>query len=548
MKNMLSRIYLKSGSGMNVRTGHRILTALLTAALMLNVLCGCHGNGVSAGFSVPAEFDESDQINLTFWSKIDTNKNQTAVYERAAREFESIYPNVKINIRLYTDYGRIYNDVITNISTNTTPNVCITYPDHIATYLQSPGQVVALDELLTDPVYGLGGSGLRFDGPTVSDMTDKFLDECYLQGSLYAMPYMRSTEACYVNKTLVEKLGYELPDILTWDFVWEVSEAAMIKAPDGTFEVNGQNTMIPFIYKSTDNMMISMLKQLDAGYSTAEGDIEIFNDTTGELLKEIASHGRTGAFSTFKISSYPANFLNAGQCIFAVDSTAGASWMGSDAPLSDIADDNKVDFETVVMPIPQFDTDEPAMISQGPSICIFNKADPQEVLASWLFTQYLLTDDIQIGYASTEGYVPVTDRAVHSDKYQDYLKRSGEDNNEHYRVKIDAARLLLDNTGNTFVTPVFNGSASLRDAAGALVENSVKTVRRGGTVDDAYIDKLYSDMKGLYRLDGVSAAAGAVRDLGPLPAGSVALIVCICAAWIGIGAWELVRYRRNKTK
>ena len=30
------------------------------------------------------------------------------------------------------------------------------------------------------------------------------------------------------------------------------------------------------------------------------------------------------------------------------------------------------------------------MISQGPSVCVFNKEDPQEVLASWLFTLYLL--------------------------------------------------------------------------------------------------------------------------------------------------------------
>ena len=42
----------------------------------------------------------------------------------------------------------------------------------------------------------------------------------------------------------------------------------------------------------------------------------------------IADHAKTGAFSTFKISSYPANFLNAGQCVFAIDSTAGSTWMG----------------------------------------------------------------------------------------------------------------------------------------------------------------------------------------------------------------------------
>lgn len=50
---------------------------------------------------------------------------------------------------------------------------------------------------------------------------------------------------------------------------------------------------------------------------------------------------KSGAFSTFKISGYPANFLNASQTLFAVDSTAGATWMGANAPLSDISEGAK---------------------------------------------------------------------------------------------------------------------------------------------------------------------------------------------------------------
>ena len=110
---------------------------------------------------------------------------------------------------------------------------------------------------------------------------------------------------------------------------------------------------------------------------------------------------------------------------FAVDSTAGATWMGSSAPLSDIHENDIVNFETVVRPIPQYDTSDPKMISQGPSICIFNKDDPQEVMASWLFAQYMLTNDVQIAYSSTEGYVPVTTKAQESSQYKDYLARAG---------------------------------------------------------------------------------------------------------------------------
>ena len=523
----------------------KYVSLLLCFVLLAAALSGCHGAREQNTFTLPEQFDEGRQYEITFWAKNDTNVTQAEIYKQAIADFQKLYPNITVNMRLYTDYGRIYNDVITNIATKTTPNVCITYPDHIATYLTGENTVVPLDGLMDDQRYGLGGSEVKFDGPTRQEIVPQFLAECAFSGSHYALPYMRSTEACYVNKTYVEKLGYTLPEVLTWDFVWEVSRAAAEKDLDGTYKLNGQNVMIPFIYKSTDNMMIQELKQLDAGYSTAAGSIEIFNDTTRELLLTVRDNAQAGAFSTFKISSYPANFLNAGQCVFAVDSTAGATWMGSDAPLLDISEDKLVKFETAVLPVPQFDPENPQMISQGPSVCVFNKDDPQEVLASWLFAQYLLSNDVQIAYSSTEGYVPVTTKAQNSEVYQDYLSRAGEDNDRHYAVKIAAAKLLMDNTDHTFVTPVFNGSASLRNAAGQMIEEVVKSVRRKQTVDDAYIDELYTEMNALYRLDQTSAAAGKT-DFGPLPGEAKALLAVLGLCWVGICGYWL--YDRRKLK
>ncbi len=525
----------------------KIVGIVLVILLILLPLTSCHGAKGLEPFVMPERFDTSTPYEITFWAKNDTNKTQTNIYEKAIEDFQAIYPNVKINLRLYTDYGRIYNDVITNIATGTTPNVCITYPDHIATYMTGANVVVPLDELMHNETYGLGGSDVQFDGPQVDEIVPKFLEEGKIGGVQYALPYMRSTEACYINKTYVEKLGYTLPEKLTWDFVWEVADAATAQDGDGNYLVNGQKVMIPFIYKSTDNMMIQMLRQRGADYSTAEGEIGIFNETTEELLYNIADHVGKGAFSTFKISSYPANFLNAGQCIFAIDSTAGATWMGTDAPLSDISEENLVQFETVVMEIPQYDPDHPTMISQGPSVCIFNKEDPGVVLASWLFTQFLLTNDVQIAYAQTEGYVPVTTKAQQSATYQDYLTRAGEDNNLYYPVKLAATKLLLRHIDDTFVTPVFNGSASLRDAAGALVENVTKSVRRKEVVDEAYMDELYAEMRSLYRLDRSSSASGGLRELGPMPAGSVALLAGLAVVWCGIG-WVFVRDKRKERR
>ncbi|MBP5185196.1 MAG: extracellular solute-binding protein, partial [Lachnospiraceae bacterium] len=215
----------------------------------------------------------------------------------------------------------------------------------------------------------------------------------------------------------------------------------------------------------------------------------------------------------------------------------GATWIGSNAPLTDISKDALVKFETAVMPIPQFNPDEPYMISQGPSLCIFNKEDPGEVLASWLFTQYLLTNDVQISYSQTEGYAPVTTKARETAEYQDYLSRSGEDNDKYYDVKIAATKLLLANTDKTFITPVFNGSASLRSAAGQLIEDVTMTMRRKKPVDDAFFAEEKEKIISLFHLDSITASGTAKKELGELPAASKALIIILILVWIGIIAY-----------
>ncbi len=523
---------------------------LLCSGLLL--FTGCHGRADRAAFTVPEEFDTNKNYEITFWAKNDTNLTQKRIYEKAIADFQALYPNVSVKMRSYNDYSKIYNDVITNIATNTTPNVCISYPDHIATYLTGDNVVAPLDPLFADPHYGFGGDKLRYDGPDADEMIGKYLNECIVNGAHWAIPFMRSTEALYVNESMLHKLGYTLPDEITWDFVWEASEAAAKRDENGVCILNGQKTMLPFIYKSTDNMMIQMLKQKGAPYSDENGAMLMFNDEAKALLLDIAEHTQKRAFSTFKVSSYPGNYLNAGQCLFAVDSTAGATWMGKAAPHADISEEQFVDYEIAVRPIPQFDPAHPQMISQGPSVCVFNKKDPQEVLAAWLFAQYLLTNEVQIAYAQTEGYVPVTEKAQKSAEYLDYLSRAGEDDELYYDVKIAASRLLLENVENTFVTPVFNGSASLRKAAGETIEGVVSAVRLGKTPDAAYVDGIFKEVRAQYKLDQIAqnsaADSGAVKDLGPLPKPAVLLLAGLAAVWVLLGVSAGATLLRGKRK
>ena len=527
----------------------KLLSAFLAILLIVSVftsLTACHGLVELPEFHVAEDFDPDAPIDITFWAKNENNRTQQDVYRNAVAGFEKLYPNINVTLKLYSDYNEIYKDVLKNIRTQTTPNICITYPDHIATYNTGKNIIAPLDELMDHEKWGLGSDELKFDAPEKGEIIPKFLAEGVIGGTQYALPYMRSTEACYINADMVKALGYELPEVLTWDFVWEVSEAAMALGKDenGKYVLNGQDVLIPFIYKSTDNMMLQMLEQRGVKYSTDDGEVLIFNDTTEDILYDIAEHTASGAFSTFKISSYPGNYLNAGQCIFAVDSTAGATWMGSEAPQIDIPEEELIKFDIQVRGVPQYDVENQKMMSQGPSICIFNKENSNEVMASWLFVQYMLTNEVQIAYSQTEGYLPVTSKAHSDPSYQDYLSKAGEPDDpetglSYYKTKIDCAKLLLNNLDNTFITPVFNGSANLRNAAGQMIEEVAKSVRRGQEINDEYIEALYGRMSTLYHLEEISASEEGPSkiDFDGISKESTVLIAAVGGVWLILGAY-----------
>ena len=91
-----------------------ILALLLAMAAMM--LSGCHGtmdqNAAKEGYipEIPLYLDETKKIELNFWAKNDTNKVQTAVYTSAIEEFQKLYPNITINLRLYARNRRTAGD------------------------------------------------------------------------------------------------------------------------------------------------------------------------------------------------------------------------------------------------------------------------------------------------------------------------------------------------------------------------------------------------------------------------------------------------------
>ena len=150
---------------------------LFLSLILVIFTASCHSNKELHEFKAPNDFDSTKEYTYDFWAKNDSNIIQRDIYVSSIQKFNEYYPNIHVNLRSYTDYLSIYKDVLQNMSTNTLPNVCISYIDHVATYLTSPNTVVPLSEMIDNQNYGLGGSGLKFESPKKSDLYSKFLEE-----------------------------------------------------------------------------------------------------------------------------------------------------------------------------------------------------------------------------------------------------------------------------------------------------------------------------------------------------------------------------------
>jgi multiple sugar transport system substrate-binding protein len=208
-------------------------------------------------------------------------------------------------------------------------------------------------------------------------------------------------------------------------------------------------------------------------------------------------------------------------------------------------------FETELTVIPQVDVSNPKMISQGPSICLFNKADSGVVMASWLFAQYLLSDSIQMAYQKTEGYLPVTKSVLNGEEFKNYLN-----SDEIYSGCKKAKELLLNNLDKTFITPVFNGSADVRSAAGYLI-NAVSTATNAFQTESAIKDKLYPaaiknyDLTELYNHTNFDSETEEEKPKEEINSNDMqvwkyVLIIGLISVWVGLIAYFIYSFIKKK--
>ena len=455
----------------------RIVALLLLVVMMLSMLAACgetpsQGNTPNQGetpnqggetvqsvgnFAVPEGGYDGSEVTIRFYNTMGANLRE--VLDLYIVEFNKLYPNIHIEVSQVGGYDDVREQIATEITVGNQPNIAYCYPDHVALYNIAKA-VTTLDNLIESDI-----EVTRADGTTeILGLTDEqkadFVEGYYNEGVqfgdglMYTMPMSKSTEVMYYNKTFFEENGLTVPT--TWDELEAV--CAKIKEIDPN--------SIPLGYDSESNWFITMTEQYGSPYTSATGDHFLFNnDTNKDFVKRFREWYKKGYLTTQEIyGAYTSGLFTSTtevKSYISIGSSAGATYQRPAAV------DGAYPFEVGIATIPQVDPANPKVISQGPSLCIFQKANPQEVVASWLFVKYLTTTvEFQAEFAMASGYVPVLKSVGEHPVYADFIAKADGGNN----IAALSAKVCVEQANAYYTSPAFNGSSTARDQVGLLLQ------------------------------------------------------------------------------
>jgi multiple sugar transport system substrate-binding protein len=407
--------------------------------------------------------------------------NLTPVLDQYIAEFNKLYPNITVQYESVGGYDDVRDQISTQITVGNQPNLAYCYPDHVALYNIAKA-VVTLDNLIASDIEVTRADGTKeILGLTDAQIAD-FIEGYYNEGKqfgddlMYTLPMSKSTEVLYYNKTFFDQHGLKVPT------TWAEMEAlcAQIKTIDPD--------CIPLGYDSEANWFITMTEQYGNPYTSASGEEHFLfdNDANKEFVKMFREWYQKGYVTTQDIYGAYTSGLFVAQTgtnsYMSIGSSAGATHQRP----TKTADGYP--FEVGIATIPQVNAENPKVISQGPSLCIFKDANPQEVIASWLFVKFLTTNvNFQAEFSMASGYVPVLKSVAENEVYAQFLANA--DGGDF--ISALSAKICLQQEKAYYTSPAFNGSSAARDQVGLLMQAAF--INADGGDLDALIDQLFAN-------------------------------------------------------
>lgn len=390
----------------------RLLALGLVFMSAAMVGCGSKGNDTSSA-DIVTEIKEP--VEITFWHAMngDLEKSLTSLTEK----FMAENPNIKVTLQNQSSYKDLQQKITATVaSPKDLPTMTQAYPDWMFNPIK--------DNLVTDLTPYIENETLKFDN--YEDILPSFREAAKIDGKIYGMPFNKSTEVLWYNKTLLDELGLKAPT--TYDELVQVAKTIKEKKGIAGAGFDSLNTYYTTFLKTEGK--------------TFDSSFDVTSEASAKALNYYLEGVKEGYFRSAGTDNYLSGPFGNGTVAMYVGSNAGENFVKQG-----VGDK----FEVAAAPYPTS-----ASLQQGTDLYVFSSATAEQKTAAYMFLKFLTTKENQITWASETGYMPVRQSAIDSEEY----KKSGS----------LIAPILSDATKNLYTNPVVSGADAAYREAGTVME------------------------------------------------------------------------------
>lgn len=393
------------------------LKKILPLVLTLSLMAGCSGNKQSATTTNEEIVTEiKNPVEITFWHAM--NGDQEKSLQRLVDKFTKENPNITVTLQNQSSYADLQQKITaTTASPKNLPTITQAYPDWLLN---------AIDEnLVLDLKPYIENETLKFDN--YDDIVKGFREASTLDGKIYGIPFNKSTEVLWYNKTLFDKLNLKVPT--TYEEFKDVSKV-----------IKEKENIVAGGFDSLSNYYTTYLKNDDV---TFDSKLDPTSKKSENAVNYYLDGVKDGYFRIAGTDKYLSSSFGNGTIAMFVGSNAGETFVKQS-----VADK----FEIGVASYPAKE-----VMQQGTDLFIFNSATSEQKTAAYEFLKFLTTKENQITWAKETGYIPVRESAINSDEY----KNSGS----------LIAPIISDSTKNLFTNPLVKGMDSAFRESSTVLES-----------------------------------------------------------------------------
>lgn len=394
------------------------LSLVMAGALLAGALAGCSTSSPSASTpdatstSPVSSSTPAEPVKLTLWHSMTDDAGplidgfvrdfNAGIGKEKGIEVEAIFQGS------YSDATTKLRAILQNDQKDQLPDVMQIDSTGIVDYMSTDYSYTVDEALADDPDYDLDG---LLEVPLVN---------WNYNGVQLGMPFSSSTTVLYYNKTMLEAAGFKSAPT-TFQGIIDIAaklpkQNAVGAAVSAYAGVPNSPSLANWIGQmpgtSTDASYLVDSKNGRAGAVT-----KLVCDGEGTLLTFLTEWKKMyDAGAVLNQSDGLSDMFIAGQLAFLSASSSNLNTL-----LTSVGEN----FEIGSAYLPRVDdkSNYGATVS-GSGMFMFDKGDDAQKAASWEFTKYLLSADVQAAFSTGTGYFPSTKAAFETDTYKTYAAKN----------------------------------------------------------------------------------------------------------------------------